>query len=396
MDRTLRDRACIAGIGRSAYGRRGQLAGEGTLRLALQAIRAACDDAGLDPTDIDGFSSYSDDAATPSTLSMALGTPRVRYAGMVWGGGGAGMGGAFTNAAMAVATGVADHVVVLRSISQGEGGRFGQSLAGRGPTRLPPPFGYALPFGLMSPAQMFALPARRHMHVYGTTEDHFAEVAVTEYTNALTNPDALFGRALTVEEHHASRMIADPLRLFDCCRESDGAAAVILTTPERAADLRQPPVLVAGASGAGGFRWGEGILSGHNMPDDDYPTAGQRATAEEVYRIAGMGPADVDVAMFYDHFTPFVLMGLEDFGFCGRGESGPFVAEGNIRPGGSLPVNPHGGNLAEVYLHGMTHVLEGVRQLRGTAPNQVPGAEVALVVAGAGPTPTGSIILRRT
>jgi acetyl-CoA acetyltransferase len=390
---SLRDRACVVGIGRSAYGRRGELEEQGTLKLALQAIVAACDDAGIDPKDIDGFSSYSDDAATPSTLAMALGTPRVRYAGMVWGGGGAGMGGAFTNAAMAVATGVAEVVLVIRSISQGAV-RFGQSLSGqRG--NLPVPFGYALPFGLMSPAQMFALPSRRHMSVYGTTIDHFAEVAVNAHRNAATNPDALFRHEITVDDHHFSRMISDPLRLLDCCMESDGAAAVILTRPERARDLRQPPVYVMGASMAAGFRWGEGILSGHNMPADDYATAGQRATAEEVYRIAGAGPDDVDVAMIYDHFTPLVLMALEDFGFCKPGESGPFVAEGRIRREGALPVNTHGGNLAEVYLHGMTHVLEAVRQLRGTSANQVAGAEVALVVAGAGPTPTGSMLFRR-
>ena len=391
--RELRGRSAVAGIGRSAYGRRGALAAEGTLRLALQAVHDACDDAGLSIRDIDGFSSYSDDEATPSALSMALGTPRVKYAGMVWGGGGAGMGGAFVNAAMAVATGVADTVVVLRSISQGDK-RFGQALAGLSGA-LPAPFGYALPFGLMSPAQMFALPARRHMAVYGTTTEHFAEVAVSARRNAATNPDALFRDPITVDDHHASRMIADPLRLLDCCMESDGAAAVILTTPERARDLRQPAVSVLAASMAGGPRWGEGILAGHNMPDDDYPTAGQRATAEEIYRIAGLGPADVDVAMIYDHFTPMVLMGLEDFGLCGRGESGPFVADGHIRLEGSVPVNTHGGNLAEVYLHGMTHVLEAVRQLRGTAANQIAGAEVALVVAGAGPTPTGSMLFGR-
>jgi acetyl-CoA acetyltransferase len=213
--------------------------------------------------------------------------------------------------------------------------------------------------------------------------------------NAATNPDALFPTEITVAEHHASRMISDPLRLFDCCMESDGAAAVLLASADRARDLQQPPVFVRAASMAGGYRWGEGMLSGHNMPEDEYPTAGQRATAEELYRMAGAGPGDVDVAMLYDHFTPLVLMGLEDFGFCERGESGPFVAEGRIRREGSLPVNTHGGNLGEVYLHGMTHILEAVRQLRGTAANQVAGAEVALVVAGAGPVPTGSILLRR-
>jgi acetyl-CoA acetyltransferase len=392
-DDQLRERACVVGIGRSAYGKRGSLAHEGTLRLALQAIHGACADAGLDPADLDGFSSYSDDAAHPSMLQMALGTPRVRYAGMVWGGGGAGMGGAFTNAAMAVATGVAEHVVVLRSISQGEL-RFGRSLAGL-QGRLPAPFGYALPFGLMSPAQMFALATRRHMEVYGTTIDHFGEVSLNARRNAATNPDAIFRTEITMEDHHSSRMIADPLRLLDICMESDGAAAVILTTPERARDLRQPPVYVLGASVAGGYRWGEGMLSGHNMPELDYASAGQRPAAEEVYRQAGVGPDDVDVAMIYDHFTPLVLMGLEDFGFCKPGESGPFVAEGSIRRDGPLPLNTHGGNLAEVYLHGVTHVLEAVRQLRGTARNQVRGAEVALVVAGAGPTPSGAIVFRR-
>ncbi len=392
-DDQLRGRACIVGIGRSAYGKRGTLAHEGTLRLALQAIHDACADAGVDPTEIDGFSSYSDDASHPSMLQMALGTPRVRYAGMVWGGGGAGMGGAFANAAMAVATGVAECLVVLRSISQGDL-RFGRSLAGL-QGNLPVPFGYALPFGLMSPAQMFALPARRHMEVYGTTVEHFAEVSVNARRNGARNPDAIFNTEITVEDHHASRMIADPLRLFDICMESDGAAAVILTTPERARDLRATPVPVLGASVAGGYRWGEGMLSGHNMPEDDYPSAGQQAAADEVYRQAGVGPDDVDVAMIYDHFTPLVLMGLEDFGFCKRGESGPFAAEGNIRREGTLPVNTHGGNLSEVYLHGMTHVLEAVRQLRGTSCNQIAGAEVALVVAGAGPTPSGAIVLSK-
>ena len=393
IDDALRGRAAVVGIGRSAYGKRGELADEGTLRLAVHAIRDACADAGLDVKDIDGFSSYSEDSAHPGALQMALGTPRVRYAGMVWGGGGAGMGGAFANAAMAVATGVAECVVVLRSISQGNV-RFGRSLAGL-QGNLPAPFGYALPFGLMSPAQMFALPARRHMEVYGTTIDDFAEVSVNARRNGARNPDARFRTEITVEDHHASRMIADPLRLLDCCMESDGAAAVILTTPERAADLHQPAVRVLGAAVAGGYRWGEGMLSGHNMPESDFATAGQRASADEVYRQAGIGPDDVDVAMIYDHFTPMVLMGLEDFGFCKPGESGPFVADGNIRREGSLPVNPHGGNLSEVYLHGMTHVLEAVRQLRGTSVNQIDGAEVSLVVAGAGPTPTGAIVLAK-
>ncbi|HYF45675.1 MAG TPA: hypothetical protein VD926_05645, partial [Acidimicrobiales bacterium] len=324
-DDLLRDRAAIAGIGRSPYGKRGELADEGTLRLALTAIHDACADAGIDPKEIDGFSSYSEDECHPSLLQMALGTPRVRYAGMVWGGGGAGMGGAFTNAAMAVASGVAEMVVVVRAICQGKL-RFGRALAGiQG--GLPAPFGYALPFGLMSPAQMFALSSRRHMAVYGTTDDHFAEVAINARLMAANNPDARFRDPITVEDHHASRMIADPLRLFDVCMESDGAAAVLVTTPDRARDLRQPVVSVRAASMAGGYRWGEGMLSGHNMPAEDYASAGQRATADELWRLSGLGPDDVDVALLYDHFTPLVLMAIEDFGFCKPGEGGPFAAD---------------------------------------------------------------------
>src|SRR4029453_13202601 len=149
--------------------------------------------------------------------------------------------------------------------------------------QLPAPFGYALPFGLMSPAQMFALPARRHMAVYGTPSDHFAEVSNNARRNAARNPDALFRTEITVDDHHNSRMIADPLRLLDICMESDGAGAMILTTPERARARGLAPGCGGGASGGGGSRGGEGILSGHNMPEADYPTAGQRATAEEAY-----------------------------------------------------------------------------------------------------------------
>jgi acetyl-CoA acetyltransferase len=171
---------------------------------------------------------------------------------------------------------------------------------------------------------------------------------------------------------------------------------VLVTTAERAKDLRQPPVLISAAAMGAPWRWGAGMFGGNNMAEEDFASAGQRTIGEDLYRYAGMGPSDVDVAMIYDHFTPMVLMGLEDFQFVKKGESGPFVADGNIRREGSLPVNTHGGNLAEVYLHGMTHVFEGVRQLRGTSSNQVDRAEVALVVAGSSPTPSGALLLRRS
>jgi acetyl-CoA acetyltransferase len=233
------------------------------------------------------------------------------------------------------------------------------------------------------------------MHLYGTTSEHFAEVAINARRNAARNPDARFRDEITLEDHQSSRLIADPLRLLDFCMESDGGACVLVTSVERAKDMRQAPVLISAAAMGAPWRWGAGMFGGNNMAEADFASAGQRTIGEDLYRYAGMGPADVDVAMIYDHFTPMVLLGLEDFQLAPKGESGPFVAEGNIRREGSLPVNTHGGNLAEVYLHGMTHVFEGVRQLRGTSSNQVADAEVALVVAGSSPTPSGALLLRK-
>jgi acetyl-CoA acetyltransferase len=233
------------------------------------------------------------------------------------------------------------------------------------------------------------------MHDYGTTIDHLGEVAVSTRDYAVNNPEARFRDPISMEDHHESRLIADPLRLLDCCMESDGGCCVLVASAERARDLRQVPVLVAGVAMGAPRRWGLGAFGGYNMSSEDYASAGQRTVADDLYRNAGMGPADVDVAMIYDHFTPMVLMGIEDFGIIGKGESGPFVAEDNLRPGGRLPTNTHGGNLSEIYLHGMTHVFEAVRQCRGTSANQQPGVETALVVCGSSPAPSGAMLLRR-
>lgn len=391
----LRGRAAIVGVGHTAFGKRGEFAERGTFALAVEAIANACEDAGISPREIDGFSSYSDDAATPAQLAPAFGCERVRYSTMAWGGGGTASGGSLLNAAMAVATGQAETVVVHRSICQMAGSRFGQALASANLTASAsmPEISFTAPFGQLSAAHMFALAARRHMHRFGTTEEHFAEVAVNARLMAADNPMARFRTPISVDDHHDSRMIADPLRLFDCCMESDVSGAYIVTSAERARDLRQKPVYVAGASMGAPYRWGMGMMGGGNMADDDFASAGQRTVAEELYRVSRTSPEDVDVAQIYDHFTPMVLMGLEDFGFCKQGESGDFVADGRIRKGGALPVNTSGGNLAEVYAHGITLFIEAVRQLRGEAINQVPDAEVALVVAGSGPTPLSAAML---
>ncbi|HEY3941949.1 MAG TPA: hypothetical protein VGL60_05650 [Acidimicrobiales bacterium] len=384
----LRDRAAFVGFGHTRYGSRGELGGNGATPLVVEAVIKACEDAGIKPDEIDGYCSYSGDSVEAGTLASTFGAKQLRFTGMGWGGGGGAMCGTYMYAAMAVATGQANYVAVTRGVVQG--GPFGRRFGGMTPAAKPPRFPL-----LGSPGQSFALAARRHMHDYGTTIDHFAEVSVNARRNAANNPDARFRSEITVEDHHNSRMIADPLRLFDFCMESDSGNCVILASAERARDLRQPPVLLTGVAMGAPYRWGAGMFGGNNMTAADFASAGQRTIANDLYANAGIGPGDVDVANIYDHFTPMVLMGLEDFQFVPKGESGPFVADGNIRREGSLPVNTHGGNLAEVYNHGMSHVFEAMRQLRGTSYNQIAGAEVALVVAGSSPSPSSAMLLKR-
>ncbi|MET0628640.1 MAG: lipid-transfer protein [Acidimicrobiia bacterium] len=383
----LRDKAAFVGFGHTRYGRRGELGDNGPVPLVIEAVEKAAEDAGISPADIDGYSSYSNDSVDAGTLASAFGSPDLRFTAMGWGGGGGAMGGAYMYAAMAVATGQANYVAITRGVVQG--GQFGNRFGGMGRTDAP-----RFP-GLQTPGQSFALAARRHMHVYGTTIDHFGEIAINARRNAANNPDARFREEITMEDHHESRMICDPLRLLDHCMESDSGSCVILTSAERAKDLKQPPVHLAGVAMGAPYRWGAGMFGGNNMSEEDFMSAGQRTIADDLYANAGMGPDDIDVALIYDHFTPMVLMGLEDFQLCPKGESGPFVADGNIRREGSIPVNTHGGNLAEVYNHGMSHVYEGMRQLRGTSTNQIDGAEVALVVAGSSPTPSSALLLRK-
>jgi acetyl-CoA acetyltransferase len=242
---------------------------------------------------------------------------------------------------------------------------------------------------------MFAVLAQRHMHLYGTSRDHFCEVAISTRNNAIRRPTALMKQPLTREDYFGARMISDPLCLYDFCLECDGAVAVVTTSIERAHDLRQPAVPILASANGGHGRWGQAI-TWMGMPDDEFASSGHRPVAQHLYEMAGATPGDVDVALLYDHFTPMVIMQLEDYGFAPIGEGGRFVADGNIRwPNGSLPVNPHGGNLSEAYIIGMTHVKEAVEQLRGTAVNQVADAEIALVTGGPASIPVSSLLLRK-
>ncbi len=393
---TLKDKTAIVGVGATPYYGRGKSLPQTPMELAGKAVLAALADAGLTVQDLDGFALYSMGFDT-SLLAQWLGVPDVRFTAMLTGGGG-GSAGSVGLASAAIVSGMADVVVSVMTLQQASS-RFGASFAPRGAkgaaySAPPSPEGnFIQPSGLMAPGQMFAVLAQRHMHLYGTTRDHFCEVAISTRNNAIRRPTALMRQPLTRDEYFDARMISDPLCLYDYCLECDGAVAVITTSAEQARDLRQPPVYVGASAHGGSGRWGQAI-TWLGMPDEYFASSGHRPVARRLYEMADVGPDDVDVALLYDHFTPMVIMQLEDYGFCAIGEGGPFVGEGNIRwPEGRLPINTHGGNLSEAYIIGMTHVMEAVEQLRGTAVNQVADAEIALVTGGPASIPVSSLLL---
>ncbi len=385
---SIRDLACIVGIGHTEYSKD---SGRSELKLACEAIQAALDDAGLRATDVDGISKYTMDNNDPVEIARCLGIPHLRFFSEVAYGGGGGPMGTIMQAAMAVATGQAKAVIAFRAMNERSGrgtARFGQAAASAGAGG---PSSYVAPFGLFSPAQMVAMAARQHMHRYGTQSSDFAEIALTCRHHANMNPDAvMYGRELTLDDHQSSRMISTPLRLYDCCLETDGGAAVIVTTPERGRALRQPPIMIA-AGGLGGGSWNHRFM----VRDLDAGESEATIIAKRLFNDAGIRHEDIDVLFIYDHFTPLVLMALEEYGFCKRGESKDFIAGGRLRwPDGDLPMNTSGGNLSEGYIHGMQNTIEAVRQLRGVARCQVEDANYAFVSAG-NAVPTSAMILRR-
>jgi len=386
---SINDRACIVGVGHTEYSRD---SGRSELKLACEAMQAALADAGLTPADIDGIAKYTMDNNDPIDIARCLGIPQLRFFGEVAYGGGGGPCGTVMLAAMAVATGQAKAVIAFRAMNERSGRgtpRFGQGMTVEG---VSGPYSYLAPYGLFSPAQMVALAARRHMHLYGTESRHFGAIAVTCRHHANLNPDAMMhGRPMSIEDHQASRMIADPVRLLDCCLETDGGAAIIVTTPERARDMRQKPVHIA-AGGLGGGGWNNRSI----VKDIDSPVSESTVIAQRLFKDAGITHDDIDILYIYDHFTPLVLMALEDYGFCRRGEGKDFVGDGaRFRwPEGDLPLNTSGGNLSEGYMHGMQNTIEAVRQLRGGARCQVKDASYAFVSSG-NAVPTSAMILRR-
>jgi acetyl-CoA acetyltransferase len=391
--RTWCDRAAIVGIGHTPYTKGSALTEH---HQAVAAIQAALDDAGLTRVDIDGLARFDIETVTELALLYSMGIPHLRFFAGVPSGGGA-VCGTLILAAMAVATGQANVVVCYRARNRGKQSSHGvKPLQGgrpwaKQPAALTDLYQYHVPFGLVTPAQEMAMIYRRHMHELGTTTEHFGMVAVAQRAHAARNPHALMRAPMTLADHQASRWIAEPLRLLDCCLETDGACAVIVTSVERARDCRQQPAhILAGAQAEGPIH----IQMADYLAHWQSNTAGQYV-AEQLYAMAGVGPADIDAAMIFDHFSPAVLLSLEDYGFCARGASGAFVAAGeHAWPHGTLPVNTHGGSLSEAYIHGYNHILEGVRQIRGTSTCQVADAELVLVTSS-NTDPTGAVILRR-
>lgn len=376
----LAGRAAVAGIGATEFSKD---SGRSELSLAVEAVRAALDDAGLAPGDVDGLVTFTMDTNPEITVAQAAGIGELTFFSRVHYGGGAACA-TVQQAALAVAAGVAEVVVCYRAFNERSGRRFGSGVQRREPSAEGAALGWQLPFGLLTPASWVAMAAQRYLHVYGLTPEVFGHVAVTDRRYAATNPAAYFhGKPITLADHAASRWIAEPLRLLDCCQETDGGQAIVVTTAERARDLRHPPaVVLAAAQGAG--RRQEAMTSFYRDGLTGLPEMG--VVARQLWQTSGLRPADIDVGVLYDHFTPFVLMQLEEFGFCGPGEGGDFMAAD------ALPVNTHGGQLGEAYLHGMNGIAEAVRQLRGTSVNQVPGAARALVTAGTG-VPTSGLVL---
>jgi acetyl-CoA acetyltransferase len=317
------------------------------------------------------------------TVAQAAGIGELSFFSRVHYGGGAACA-TVQQAALAVAAGIAEVVVCYRAFNERSGRRFGSGVQHREPSAEGAALGWNLPFGLLTPASWVAMAAQRYLYAYGLTPEAFGHVAVTGRRHAATNPAAYFyGRPITLEDHAASRWTVEPLRLLDCCQETDGGQAIVVTGLERARDLRRPPaVILAAAQGAG--RAQEQMTSFYRDDLTGLPEMG--VVARQLWRTSGLAPRDIDVGIVYDHFTPFVLMQLEEFGFCKPGEGAAFVASD------VLPLNTHGGQLGEAYLHGMNGIAEAVRQLRGTAVNQIPGAARALVTAGTG-VPTSGLVL---
>jgi acetyl-CoA acetyltransferase len=371
-DRTLRGKAAVVGIGSTPYLKRGT-SENSALTLILQAILAACADAGVDPHEVDGFCSYANDRTEGLLVGGALGVREVRWSTMVWGGGGGGIAAAVNAAATAVATGQAECVAVYRGITEADDGRRSY---GKG--HFPP---LLTAHGVVAPAQICALRTQRMLETDGVPRSAMEALVLASYQHAQQNPDAVaYGKPLDDEGYADARWVTEPLRLYDCSRENDAASAVLVVSAERArACATRPAYILAGVQGSGP-NWSESIEN-----ELDYTSAGFHPDmVVRLWESAAVKADEVDVVQVYENFSGPAVASLMDFGLCPHGAAaGEFMTVPNlVAPGGKLPINTAGGNIAEGFVHGIGLAVEAVRQIRGSSSNQVPGAEVSLLIGG--------------
>lgn len=361
---SLKDKIAIVGVGAT---KQGKLPGSTPVTLGTEAFKLALDDAGLHKGQIDGLLTMPGTTSPEGSLNYlrmgeTLGID-PKYTGSMTMGGGT-CGALIQNAAMAIESGMADYVACVFADTARTGNyRFGRA-SGWGDS-----WGI---WGMFGAAANSAMAASRHMALYGTTSRHLGNVAVACRKHASLNPNAVMRERFTIEDHQASRMVVEPFHLLDCCLISDGGVALILTSAERARDLKQKPVLISGM--------GQAYTTQNMEREDWWYVPHQKDALNRAYKMAGVGPKDIDVAQLYDNFTMSVILWLEHAGFCGVGEGGPFTEGGRIELGGQLPINTAGGNLSESYMEGWLHAVEGVRQMRGQGgERQVKDAETCLV-----------------
>jgi acetyl-CoA acetyltransferase len=383
--------AVIAGVGYTEYSKN---SGKTVLSLTTECCKAALEDAGVNPEEVDGIAEFSvGDSVPTEAISHALGVPL--FYSIDWYSGGFAPCALIANAAAAIDTGLAKTVLVYRTMNGRSGVRLGGSETVAEFLRPKRVGQYRIPYGWQSYGQHMAMACRRHMEIYGTKPEHLGAIAIHQRNNAMINERAVVRKPLTMEEYLSSRMITDPFRLPDMSLETDGGCALLMTSPERAKDCRKKPVYIKSAGYYGGIGSGG---SGDPLWIDSFlwPDLTENFTKplfSKLYKEAGIGPKDVDIAEIYDCFTHTVLLGLEGLGFCAKGEGGPFAASGAIGIKGEIPVNTNGGMLSEAYIHGMNVVAEAILQLRGECgERQVPDAKIAVVTSGALSTGSGLIL----
>jgi acetyl-CoA acetyltransferase len=381
----IKNKTAIVGIGQTDFGKG---LPDSELSLACQAISLALDDAGIEPSEVDGLASYTLEPYREVDVARNLGLGDITWFSQVGFGGGAGCG-VVGQAAMAVATGQCEVAVAWRARKRSSAASrpWAQAAARISDTGM-----WSRPFGVLRPVDEIALLTRRYMHEYGATREHLANIAIAFRKHAARNPASTMGhKPMTRDDYMNARWISEPLCLFDNCLETDGALAVVIVSAERARDLKQLPAYV--------HSFAQGLPPQHQTMTNyftDDPLRGPAWTAaKRMWELADVAPADVKVAQLYDAFSPLIILSLEGYGFCERGEGGPFTDNGGIEwPNGRLPVNTAGGGMSEAYVHGFNLILEGVRQIRGTSTAQVDGADVSLVTSGEG-VPTSAVIFTK-